>query len=78
MTVQNKKLAILQPQIPHYREEFFIELRKKVATDIFVTESPKKFIHKGFNLTTIPVKNCKCPMFSYFIVVFLLLFLFSI
>lgn len=57
MTVQNKKLAILQPQIPHYREEFFIELRKKVATDIFVTESPKKFIHKGFNLTTIPVKN---------------------
>lgn len=57
MSVQNKKLAILQPQIPHYREEFFIELRKKVATDIFVVESPKEFIHKGFNLTTIPVKN---------------------
>lgn len=61
----NKKLAILQPEVPHYRQEFFDLLRKECDTsDVYVYNSFENTKSQGFNIDTtglsyIPNKQIK-------------------
>lgn len=49
----SKLIAILQPNYPHYREEFFQELQKKVkGTDLFSFQDEKASISKGFKINS--------------------------
>jgi glycosyltransferase involved in cell wall biosynthesis len=48
------KIVILQPHIPHYREDFFKDLNKKVSLDVFCYEEAakveaEKFKRSSFN-----------------------------
>lgn len=61
----NKRIAILQPEVPHYREEFFDLLRQQCDTsDIYVYNSFESTKQQGFNINTkglryIPNKKLK-------------------
>jgi Glycosyltransferase len=53
-------IAILQPVIPHYRDDFFEKLSARVSCDIYVYDKPQKAIKANIklsNLTTIPIKR---------------------
>lgn len=47
-----KHIAVLQPEVPHYREDFFNKIKNKYPTDIYVYNSFKKAIKNGFNIQT--------------------------
>lgn len=51
------KLLILQPYIPHYREEFFRLLGEKVHQDIYVYKNTLDGKVRGFQMSTIDVKK---------------------
>ena len=61
----SKRLAILQPEVPHYREEFFDLLKQQCeCADVFVYNSLKDTQKNGFNvkgkdLIYIPNKQLK-------------------
>jgi len=61
----NKRIAILQPEVPHYREEFFDLLRQQCETsDVYVYNSFESTKQQGFNIDTkglkyIPNKQIK-------------------
>lgn len=66
--MNSKYIAILQPEIPHYREEFFNKIREFVTTDIYVYNSFKHSKRQGFSLNTdnvsyIPNKKIKGILF---------------
>ena len=47
------RMAIVQPEVPHYREEFFLHLSKKCkAMDIYVYNSFEDTRKHGFNIST--------------------------
>lgn len=50
--MNSKYIAILQPEIPHYREEFFNKIREHITTDIYVYNSFKYSKQHGFNVNT--------------------------
>ena len=50
MTMKAKYIAILQPEVPHYRKEFFNKIRENVTTDIYVYNSFEKSKEQGFNI----------------------------
>ncbi len=61
-------ITILQPHIPHYREDFFIELSKKWRLNLFCYDvSASK--SDNFSSANIPVKKIKCvkagPFMAY-------------
>ena len=51
-----KRIAILQPEVPHYREEFFSLLNQSVPTDIYIYNHQKKSKNLGLKLSTNPTK----------------------
>lgn len=61
----NRKIAILQPEVPHYRQEFFDLLRQACDTsDVYVYNSFESTKNQGFNIDTtglsyIPNKQIK-------------------
>lgn len=61
----NKRIAILQPEVPHYREEFFELLHQQCKTaDVYVYNSFESTKQQGFNIDTkglryIPNKQLK-------------------
>lgn len=65
----NKRIAILQPEVPHYREEFFNLLRQQCDTsDVYVYNSFERTKQQGFNIDTkelryIPNKQIKGFLF---------------
>ena len=53
----SKMIVILQPNYPHYREEFFQELQKKVrGIDLFSYQEEKASIRQGFKLNSFSSK----------------------
>lgn len=55
-----QRIAILQPEVPHYRSEFFSRLREKVeGFDLFTYNSEKKVKKSGFciGMETIHIAN---------------------
>lgn len=47
-----KGLAFLQPEVPHYRKEFFNKIENKLKVmDIYVYDSEKKMGRKGFQIS---------------------------
>jgi len=52
-------IAILQPLIPHYREEFFNQLSEKVACDIYVYDDQNKNRNKNLKLSSVNTKSIK-------------------
>lgn len=65
----NKRIAILQPEVPHYREEFFDLLRQQCETsDVYIYNSFESTKQQGFNINTkglryIPNKQLKGFLF---------------
>lgn len=53
----SKRIAILQPLIPHYRMEFFTRLNNNIPTDVFVYDKDNK---EYFNLSSYKVKSLPC------------------
>lgn len=53
----SKRIAILQPLIPHYRMEFFTRLNNNIPTDVFVYDKDNK---EYFNLSSYKVKTLPC------------------
>ena len=52
-----RKMAILQPEVPHYREEFFEHLSKECeTTDLYVYNSFEHTRQHGFNISTKGIK----------------------
>ena len=39
--VKHDQVSIIQPFIPHYREDFFIALSKKISYDLFCVQKPR-------------------------------------
>lgn len=59
--MKKKKVALLNPMIPHYREQFFEQLATHVDLDIYTYEH--QFSKKNFkvsNLSVKPIKNLAC------------------
>lgn len=52
-----KTIAILQPIIPHYREEFFSNLSEKVNLDIYIYDSIEEAKENAFKISSIDVKK---------------------
>lgn len=55
--MKSKYIAILQPEVPHYRIDFFNKLKEYIPTDIFVYNSFKSSQKQGLNVETSGV-NC--------------------
>jgi glycosyltransferase involved in cell wall biosynthesis len=51
------KLAILQPCIPHYREEFFQLLSQQLSHDVYVYNDTETVYKQAFKESEIPVKR---------------------
>jgi len=59
-------VLIVQPFIPHYRSDFFLELKKKISFDLVTVFSPER--NEGFKITKkIKYKNLKSYNFGSFI-----------
>lgn len=57
MTMINKRIAILQPEVPHYRNEFFNCLKRELKSlDIYVYNSIDDSIKNGFKVDKSYVK----------------------
>lgn len=53
MMNKKHKIAILQPEVPHYREEFFNQLKKECATvDVYAYNSFEDTKKAGFDINT--------------------------
>lgn len=50
-------LAILQPLIPHYREEFFVELSRHEPVDLYVTNHKVENANDFFLESSLPIKK---------------------
>jgi uncharacterized membrane protein len=57
-------IAILQPHIPHYREEFFRLLGENVHQDIYVYENSSDRKVSGFQISNIDVKKIQNKQFK--------------
>ena len=53
--VKNRSIAILQPEVPHYREEFFFLLNRSINLDIYVFNRPELSSMQGFRLGSNPL-----------------------
>lgn len=53
------KIAILQPFIPHYREDFFKGVSQEIETDLYCFEKSNKISKQNFNLSSLQVKSAK-------------------
>lgn len=53
--VKNRSIAILQPEVPHYREEFFFLLNHSINSDIYVFNYPELSSKQGFKLGNNPL-----------------------
>lgn len=52
---KGKKIAVLQPEVPHYREEFFLHLSEKCEImDLYVYNSFEDTKSQGFNINANP------------------------
>lgn len=63
------KIAIIQPHIPHYREDFFKSLKEKIALDIFCYEESEKVKSEKFknsSLQNFYITNLKFGPFVLF------------
>lgn len=61
--MKKKGIAILQPIIPHYREEFFSRICSRYDTDIFLYDDKHKAQKDGFHISNIPnhtIPNIQC------------------
>lgn len=54
--MKSKHIALLQPEIPHYREEFFKIIKENINTDIYIFNSPEKSKEQGFKINDKEVK----------------------
>ena len=52
-------IAILQPHIPHYREEFFKGLQKEVPCDLFCYENPEEIGRAKFHAASVQVSRIR-------------------
>jgi len=52
-------IAIVQPCVPAYREEFFLELKKRFSIDVYVLSKNADVRKKGFNLGRCSTKYLK-------------------
>lgn len=52
-----RKVALLNPLVPHYREEFFKQLATHIDLDIYVYEGENE--HVNFNISALRVKKIK-------------------
>lgn len=50
--MKSKHIAILQPEVPHYRIDFFNKLKEYISLDIYVYNSFKSSKQQGFNIDT--------------------------
>ncbi|MFD2965381.1 MULTISPECIES: glycosyltransferase [Olivibacter] len=70
------RIAILQPLVPHYREEFFEQLSQQFDVDIYCYETQKKSDSANFSVTNnISVKYIKSFSLAKFLVFNPLVFL---
>jgi glycosyltransferase involved in cell wall biosynthesis len=53
------KIAVIQPIIPSYREDFFKILKESLNVDIYVYENHDSIKDQHFNISNIPVKQLK-------------------
>lgn len=53
MPYKMKRIVLLQPVIPHYREEFFSILGKRTEQDIFTYESEKESKSQNFKISNV-------------------------
>lgn len=60
----------LQPIIPHYREEFFYLLSKKVHQDIYIYENIKDAKESSFNISKTRFAQIQSKMFRGGILVY--------
>ena len=65
------KVAILQPEVPHYREEFFSSLSNQVEKlDVYIYNSPEAAKKQGFDIkendSVIYIKNKKIGGFLWY------------
>ena len=68
--MKGKNIAILQPEVPHYRTEFFRLLEKKYPSmDIYIYNSVNKAREQGFLIEDINLKhisNIQCKGFLFY------------
>ena len=57
-----KRIALVNPFVPHYREEFYLRLGERYDLDIYVYDSNKSD-SDAFNLRSFPVKQLKAGSF---------------
>ena len=59
--MNKKRIAILQPEVPHYRDEFFTLLRQRCeCSDIYIYNSVADAKKNGFKINTdelMPIAN---------------------
>lgn len=54
--MKKKNIAILQPEVPHYREDFFEKLLENVDMNIYIYNSTESSKSAGFNMSIIRTK----------------------
>lgn len=59
--MKKKKVALLNPMIPHYREEFFLQLAEYVNLDIYTYQN--QYAKKNFKISKVSVKPLKSFLF---------------
>lgn len=56
MNLKNPSIALIQPRIPDYRENFLKELRSTYKLDIYVYDPPEQMAEKNMAPASLPVK----------------------
>lgn len=59
MPKSNTFIGILQPQVPHYRDDFFSILREHILLDIYIYNSEEKSLRQGFQRSKSDVRHIR-------------------
>ena len=59
MKQARKKIAIIQPMIPHYRQEFYSRLQDEYDVDLFSWQDVQAARNSGFNSVSIKYYKLK-------------------
>lgn len=54
--MKKKNIAILQPEVPHYREEFFQKLQENIDMDIYIYNSIESLKSAGLKMSIVKTK----------------------
>lgn len=52
-----RHIAVLQPEVPHYRDEFFAELKRRAGADLYIYNSVKQAQEAGFKTSTLEMNH---------------------